>query len=143
MINPDIIDEDDQSPLEREQSISIKKNLFDKYFSRQGYSNDVKTSYKRLVDFIRKRKADKNRIGQIELRTYPYLIPMNVTIVDESDKRERGELLIEWCLPFSEMRMHNRLSQSTDSDMFKVIKHTTEELWEKSRKVVDDYRRKV
>lgn len=138
MINPDIIGKSTLSSGERQHSITIRKDLFDEYFCRPGYSRDVRTSYERLIRLITARQADNNRKGYVELRSYPYLIPMNITIIDESNKKGHGELLLEWCLAFSDLRVHTRLSQSTDRQIFEAIKSNTEELWKRSEKVIAD-----
>lgn len=140
MIDPDIMYQT-LSLADNEHSIVIQADLFDQYFNREGYTTEVITSYKRLVNFIAKRKKDDDRRGRISLRKYPYLIPMNVTMIDEHDEKEHGRMLIEWCFPFSDCRMSSRLSQSSDKEMFHTARKNIENLWKKSQKVTDDFER--
>jgi len=138
MIDPDIIVSTSSFNPNNNPSVMIESSLFDSYFARRGYSQDIGTSCKRLVDFILDRKKIENKKGRISLRMYPYFVPINVTMVDESIKNKRGRMLIEWCLPFSDWRMSTRLSHSQDKSFFEVISGNIEELWGKSKTVIDD-----
>ena len=138
MIDPDIIVSTSSFNPNNNPSVVIESSLFDSYFDRRGYSQDIRTSYKRLVVFILGRKKIENKKGRISLRMYPYFVPINVTMVDESIRNKRGRMLIEWCLPFSDWRMSTRLSHSQDKSFFEVISGNIEELWGKSKTVIDD-----
>ena len=138
MIDPGIIVSTPSFNPNNNPSVMIESSLFDSYFDRRGYSQDIRTSFKRLVDFILDRKRIENKKGRISLRMYPYFVPINVTMVDESIKNKRGCMLIEWCLPFSDWRMSTRLSRSQDKSFFEVISGNIEELWVKSKTVIDD-----
>ncbi len=137
MVDPDIVRTPSLNP-DNKPSITIEPSLFDSYFDRGEYSKDIRSSFTRLVDFILDRKKIENKKGRIYLRKYPYFVPINVTMVDESIKNKRGRMLIEWCLPFSDWRMSTRLSRSQDKSFFEVISGNIEELWGKSKKVIDD-----
>jgi len=138
MIDPEIISQPNQEPNE-DYSTIIKSNLFDDYFNRQGYNADIRSSFSRLRTFILERKKIQNKKGIVFLEKYPCFIPMNVTIIDEkSDKKDSGRMLIEWCLPFSDWRISNRLSSSQHKEFFKVINKTIQKLWDKSDMVIDD-----
>jgi len=118
MIDPDIV-----------SKIFIKQELFDEYFNRRGYSEEVRSSLNRLIDFIQRRKKQAKK-GKIFLKKYSYFIPMNVTIVDE--KHKNGQMLIEFCLPFSEWRLSSFFSLSQHKEFFETISNRVEELWNKS-----------
>lgn len=138
MIDPDIVVPTSSFNPNNNPSIMIEPSLFDSYFDRREYSKDIRASFNRLVDFILDRKKIENKKGKISLRKYPYFVPINVTMVDESIKNKRGRMLIEWCLPFSDWRMSTRLSRSQDKSFFEVISGNIEELWGKSKTVIDD-----
>lgn len=137
MVDPDIVLSPSLNP-DNKSSIMIEPILFDSYFDRGEYSKDIRSSFTRLVDFISDRKKIENKKGRICLRKYPYFVPINVTMVDESIENKRGRMLIEWCLPFSDWRMSTRLSRSQDKSFFEVIGSNIEELWGKSKTVIDD-----
>ena len=133
MINPDII----SSTPNDKSSYFIKSKLFEDYFERQGYSTDVRTSLNRLTDFIEKRKELKTREkGKVILKKYSYFIPLNVTIIDE--KTEKGQILIEWCLPFSDWRLNSFLSSQQHKEFFEIINNSIERLWKGSEMVIAD-----
>lgn len=140
MVDADILHRNDAS-IGANQSIAIKEKLFDDYFDRPGYSTDARTSCARLIGFIEKRKKDNNRKGRISLRKYLFLVPMNVTMIDENSEKRQGKMLIEWCLPFSDRRMFSRVSLANDEDMFRTIKESVEDLWRRSIRVSDDFER--
>lgn len=143
MINPEIISRPSQEPNE-DYSTIIKSNLFDDYFDRQEYSADIRSSFNRLRTFILERKKIQNKKGITSLKKYPYFIPMNVTIIDEkSDKKDSGQMLIEWCLPFSDWRISSSLSSSQHKEFFKIINKNIQKLWDKSNMVIDDSYRKI
>ncbi len=137
MINPDIIVQNISS-CKTKYSIVIEQKLFDSVFIRPGYTTDVRTSFERLCQFIEDRKSDKVRKGRIELRTYPYLILMNVTMIDEHIEKRDGQMLIEVCPPFSDNRMRIRVSESSDKKMFHILLRAVEELWGKSDVITSD-----
>lgn len=137
MVDPDIVRTPSLNP-DNKPSIMIEPTLFDSYFDRREYNKDIRSSFTRLVDFISDRKKIENKKGRIYLRKYPYFVPINVTMVDESIKNKRGRMLVEWCLPFSDWRMSTRISRSQDKSFFEVIGGNIEELWGKSKTVIDD-----
>ena len=139
MIDPDIICQARRARKRNHvHSITIESGLFNDYFVRQGYDTDIRTSFNTLKGFVLKRKKIKNKRGQVSFKKYPYFIPMNVTIIDESNKNGRGRMLLEWCLPFSDWRMSSRLSRSEHREFFEVVNKKMEELWNRSEMVVDD-----
>lgn len=139
MIDPDIISQTRRTPKRGYgHSITIESSLFNDYFVRPGYDADIKTSFNTLKGFVSKRKKVENKRGQVSFKKYRYFIPMNVTIIDESNKSGRGRMLLEWCLPFSDWRMGSRLSLSERREFFEIVIKKMEELWDTSEMVIDD-----
>lgn len=112
---------------------------FNNFFSRPGYDIDVRTSYDRLVNYISNRSKNNNRKGRVFLKTYSYLLPMNVTVIDERTDDSGGRMLIEWCFPFSDWRLSSRFSRIKDGQMFDTIMRNIEDLWINSRRVASDF----
>ena len=119
-------------------SLMVESGFLDSFFDRSEYAKDIRSSFERLVQFIMDRKRIDNKRGRISLRIYPWFVPMNVTMIDETAENKRGRMLVEWCLPFSDWRMSSRLSRSQDKAFFEVICSNVEELWRKSQTVTDD-----
>lgn len=139
MIDPDIISQTRRTPKRGYvHSFTIEPSLFDDYFARPGYDTDIRTSFNTLKEFVSKRKKVENKRGQVYLKKYRYFIPMNVTIIDESNKNGQGQMLLEWCPPFSDWRMGSRLSRSDHRDFFEIVSKKMEELWDRSEMVIDD-----
>ena len=133
MINPDVI----YSTHNDRSSYFIKAELFDDYFDRQKYSTEVRISLDRLTNFIKKRKELKTRKkGKVIFKKYSYFIPLNVTAIDE--KTEKGQILIEWCLPFSDWRLSSFLSSHQHKGLFEIICNSIEALWKKGEMVIRD-----
>jgi len=137
MMDPDVVT--DPFRLVKPGQCTVERGLFDSYFRRKGYARDLRTSYDRLVSFIVERSRSSDRKGAISLRKYPYLVPMNVTMVDEHEARH-GHMLVEWCLPFGDWRMSARMSQSEHAGQFRLFRDSIEELWRRSERVVHDRR---
>lgn len=137
MIDPDIISQDRNNP-EYGHSIVIESGLLNDYFVRPEYDADIRSSFNRLRGFISDRKRTKDKKGQAILKKYRYFIPMNVTMIDESDQSEHGRMLLEWCLPFSDWRITSELSRSGQREFFDTHTASIEELWHRSKIVMDD-----
>jgi len=138
MIDPDVIVEsvDSSNPT---KTTRIRASFFDRYFDRNGYSTDVRTSFSRLVGFIETRKGQLHKKGRVHLKKYPYRIPMNITIIDETAVNHAGRMLMEWCLPFSTWRLSTRLSRDHDEKkMFDIVQKNLEELWHISKTAAND-----
>lgn len=134
MINPDIIFQ--TLSAKKYQDIGITSILFDDYFLRRGYSSEIRTSLNRLISFIEERKKMQGRLGRIELRVYPYFIPLNFTIADE---KFDGEILLELPLPFSNHRIRLNFTDKSHGRTYTKIVADTEILWHKSTHILDDF----
>jgi hypothetical protein len=132
MIDPAVIATSRNRRAERNSpSVSIMEEAFDALFSRKGYGHDVRTSLSRLREIVASVKAMK-KVGSVELRVYPYFLPMNFTAIDE---RRNGEILIEFCLPFSDQRLRMLFSQQHDGQVFERVMENCERLWNLSARV--------
>lgn len=137
MIDPGILVQS-VSSCETKFGTAINRELFDEMFVRTGYATDVRTSFERLRRFVEERRNGGGGKGSVELRTFPYLILMNVTMIDENSERRNGEMLIEFCFPFSDSRMRIRVSEVSDKPIFDSLVRDVEELCRKSDFVADD-----
>ena len=141
MMNPNVIgpestDEESEFICNMKSNFHISNDYFDEFFSRKNYFTDIRSSYERLVNFIEQRITDSVRKGKVELRTYPYLIPMNITAADEN---KGGSLLLEFCLPFTDHRVRLNLSKKLGYEIYKLVVDDINKLWRKSQHVVDDH----
>lgn len=112
---------------------------FNNFFSRPGYDIDVRTSYNRLLNYISERRKVINRKGRVYLKTFSFLLPMNVTVIDERTSDNGGRMLIEWCFPYSDWRLSSRYSRLKDDEMFDTMMKNIEDLWVNSRRVAADF----
>ncbi len=132
MIDPNVIARSqNRSVRQNSISVSVTEELFSAFFSRTGYGSDIRTSLSRLKERVAEVGALEGA-GSIELRVYPYFLPMNFTAIDESGS---GKILIEFCLPFSDQRLRMLFSGQRDKKVFDSIMENCEELWEKSTPV--------
>jgi len=133
MIDPVVIASSRRRRAQKDSpDVSIMEDSFSSYFSRKGYGNDVRSSLSRLKE----RVAEAGKAagaGSIELRTYPYFIPMNFTAVDESHS---GKVLLEFCLPFSDQRLRMLFSKRHDGELFARVMENCEGLWTLSTHVI-------
>lgn len=114
---------------------NIGEDYLDRYFLRNGYSKEVKVSYDRLVSFINERKRLRVKRGKVELRTYNDFAPINLTAIDEN---EQGELIVEFCFPFSSYRIRIHAEKSKDNDLHAISIDCIENLWRNGNREVDD-----
>lgn len=115
--------------------LNVNETHFDEYFSRIGYCSDISSSKKRLYEFIKNRKESKDDNGSIELRSYPYLLPLNYTMADE---KENGAVLLEFIIPFSDHRMRTKIVKSDNKEMYDFIVKDLEAIWFRSIEVITD-----
>ena len=102
---------------------------FSAFFLRTGYGSDIRTSLARLKELVAE-ATSPGVLGSVELRIYPYFLPMNFTAVDESGD---GRILLEYCLPFSDQRLRMLLSKQRDGDLFLGVMENCERLWGMSK----------
>lgn len=133
--DPAIFTENQQGE-ESSKIFNVNTDHFDDYFSRTGYCNDIKSSMGRLDKFIKTRKETKNDNGSIELRSYPYLFPLNYTMADE---KENGSILLEFIIPFSDHRMRTKIVKSENPEMYNLIIEDLEAIWSRSDEVIKDW----
>jgi len=132
MIDPDVIVRSKTKRIRKDLgSVSITEKLFSAFFSRTGYASDIQTSLSRLKERVAE-AATSEHTGSIELRIYPYFLPMNFTAIDES---ESGIILVEFCLPFSDQRLRVLFSKQRNKEMFGAIIDNCEKLWKMSTRV--------
>ncbi len=132
MIDPAVIATSRSRRAEKDSpSVSMMQDAFDALFSRKGYGSDVRTSLSRLKGLVGVVAALKNA-GPVELRVYPYFLPMNFTAIDEFGN---GEILMEFCLPFSDQRLRMLFTQKHDGQVFKRVMENCETLWTMSTRV--------
>jgi len=130
MIDPDVISQSKSQRARRDSpSVSIMDDSFSAFFSRRGYGSDIRTSLARLKELVAEATSPYVP-GSIELRIYPYFLPMNFTAVDESGD---GRILLEFCLPFSDQRLRMLFSKQRDGNLFLRVTENCERLWSISK----------
>lgn len=132
MIDPDVIARSKTRRLRQDSaSVSITEKAFSAFFSRTGYASDIRTSLSRLKERVSEVAALEGA-GSIELRIYPYFLPMNFTAIDEAGN---GKILVEFCLPFSDQRLRMLFLKQRDKKVFDSIMENCEKLWNMSTRV--------
>lgn len=126
MIDPSVI-ATSRSQRARKDSpnVSMMEESFSSFFSRKGYGSDVRASLSRLRELVAG-AGTLEGAGSVELRIYPYFLPMNFTAIDESIG---GKILLEFCLPFSDQRLRMLLSKKRDGKLFGRVIENCERLW--------------
>ena len=135
MMDPNILIQNSSDEGLPDFNICITEQHFNDYFLRRGFSSDIRSSFERLVWFIENRKSLKHKSGRIELRVYPYFIPLNYTIADESYE---GEVIYELVIPFSDHRIRLNFNKKDHSNIFNSIIHDVEKLWDRSHIIISD-----
>lgn len=125
------------SAMVKDKKMLINTNGFDKYYNKVEYRNVIETSIKNIQNMIERQKkrleeADSGEIqeGEIELRKYPYHVPMNVTISDI--KTENSKMVAEFCLPFTNERIRTKLDNGPVKEL---IEKQIWQLWVEAKKV--------
>ena len=132
MIDPEIISTSRSRRAKKDSpDFSVMDVSFNSFFSRTGYADEVHSSFSRLKERVSDVRNEAGS-GSIELRTYPYFLPMNFTAIDEEHS---GEVLLEFCLPFSDQRLRMLLSKSRDNELFTRLMENCEDLWNMSTPV--------
>jgi hypothetical protein len=105
-------------------------SVFDDYFGRKMYLEDVKISIKRMKEFIRDVKTEKLS-GKVELRVYDSLPAGNLTCIDEDTDHAR---LIFECIAYKNHRL--KITDVTkQSEFYEPAYEIFDKLW-KSSKIV-------
>ncbi len=98
---------------------------------------EINLSHDRIKMFIENRIKKSNRNGRIEFRVYRYLVPMNLTVIDERTKYSK--MIVEYCLPFSDERIRFPISTSESKKVFQHFLDFIEHLWVLSHLSIKDF----
>lgn len=132
MLSPHVLSAG-HSPRPSSQSFTCSSKAFNRYFHRDDYSRDVDQSLKRLAKFITDRS--KTDPGSIELRVYDEVVPVNLTVIDETLKGGPRGAIFESCIPYSSSRIHCHLNVKARDGIHKTYLDNIEELWKRSKPV--------
>lgn len=136
LVSPDIIIDDNGEVPKTIENIVLTNTAFSEYFNKTNHKAVVKKSIENFSTLISARKqlrqsniqnGNHSPIGSVELRVYPYFVPMNVTISDMHTPH--SELIAEFCIPFTNNRFRTKLK---NGETKKIIEEQISTLWNKS-----------
>lgn len=124
MINHEILSD----KLKENKGFYTTREIFNSFFDRKNYSQEVKSSFYRLKDMTKRLSANPKH--KIEMRVYSSFYPINLTVIDEQE--EYGELIIEFCCPNTTSRIRFRVKRKLSEEFFSICMKSVNSIWKKA-----------
>lgn len=126
MLNPEVVNNTNKTEL----GFLITTQKYNDFFARTGYSQESKTSFSRLKNFVANYNNQKNKKGTIEMRVYSSIYPINLTVRDENEPD--AELVFEFCFPMTTNRFRFIVKKDNPNNLFSISMKSIEEIWQKA-----------
>jgi hypothetical protein len=104
---------------------------WDQYFCVANYTTDVRNSLKR-AKALEEEQPGGPQSGSFHVKTYSLFLPWNITIADGGTRAKDGEMLVEYCIPSTDVRLGKHIVEKREPELFEKYSKYFDAIWKRA-----------